>query len=381
MKIALIGPAHPYRGGISHYNTVFCQNLEKKHQVKTISFKRLYPKLLFPGKDQKDLDSEKKIDTESIKAEEIIDSINSLTWFKTYKRVKKFKPQIVMMYWWTPFFTFVFGSIAYMIRNFTKSKVVFLCHNVVSHETRFIDNYLTKLALRNSDYFIVHASKEKKVLEKLIPGAKVIQHVHPTYDVFESAFKKKDISHLKLKKKTILFFGFVREYKGLIYLIKAMPHILKKVDLDLLIVGEFWGGSKVKKQYTDLIKKLKLEKNIKIIDSYVPNEEVGNYFEASDIVVLPYLSATNSGIIQISFALNKPVIVTNVGGLPEVVTHNKTGLVIPPKDEQAIADAIILYYQQKLRNKFIKNIKKERHRFSWDRLIEVVEDIEKGKYD
>lgn len=372
MKITIIGPSYPYRGGISHYNTVFCQNLKKKHEIDIISFKRLYPKILFPGKDQRDLESKEKID---INSTEIIDSINPITWFKVVKRIKNFNPNIVLMYWWTPYFTFNFYTISYLVKKYTKAKIVFLCHNVAPHDARFIDKFLTRIGLSKSDYFIVHAKAEKELLEEMRPNAKTVQHVHPTYEVFKEKTIEEDLSSLNLRKKVILFFGFVREYKGLTYLLQAMPELIKKYpDLDLLIVGEFWEG---REKYEEEVKKLDISSHIKLIDSYVPNEKVGNYFKVSDICVLPYLTATNSGIVQTSFGFEKPVIVTSVGGLPEVVTDKKTGLVIEPKNPSAIIEAVSFFYDNKKSEEFKKNIIQEKDRFSWDRLVEVLENITK----
>ncbi len=367
MKIAIIGPTCPYRGGISHYNTVFCQNLAEKHEIDAISFKRLYPKKLFPGRDQRDLNSKEKI---SVHATELVDSINPITWFKTAKRVKKFNPDVVLMYWWTPYFTFNFLTISYLVRKWTKSKIVFLCHNVAPHDARFVDRILTKIGLSQANKFIVHANAEKELLLDIFPDAKVVKNVHPTYEVFKSKDKKKDLG-LKLREKVLLFFGFVREYKGLKYLLKALPKILEKYpELDLLIVGEFWDE---KKEYTDLIKKLGVEDHVKIIDDYVPNEEVGSYFAVSDVCVLPYVSATNSGIIQTSFGFKKPVIVTNVGGLPEVVLDGQTGFIIPSKSPEAIVKSVVRFYEEGKSEEFKKGIEEDKDRFSWDRMREVLE--------
>ena len=200
--------------------------------------------------------------------------------------------------------------------------------------------------------------------------------MHPTYAV---QFKFKEINQSKAKKKlnisgkVILFFGYIREYKGLMYLIEAMPHILKEFNITLLIVGEFW---KNKEKYINKIKELKIENNVCIIDEYVPDEKVGDYYSASDLIILPYLSATNSGIAQIAYGFEKPVIATNVGGLPEVIINNKTGFIVPPKNSAKLAKAIIKYYTEKKEQIFKKNIIKEKERFSWERMVEIIENLE-----
>ena len=191
--------------------------------------------------------------------------------------------------------------------------------------------------------------------------------------------------------KKILFFGYIREYKGLIYLIKAMPMIIKKIDIKLLIVGEFWenngfinkfltkfltGKSRNnRKFYFDEIKRLGLEKNIEVIDSYVPNDSVGEYFARSDVLVLPYTSATQSGPIQISYNFNTPVICTDVGGLPELVENNKTGFVVHSKDPKALADAVIRLYKNDKKKEFSDNIKKLKNKYSWKHYCDIIESL------
>jgi glycosyltransferase involved in cell wall biosynthesis len=370
MKIFVIGPTYPYRGGISHYNTLLCDALSKKHQVTPISFKRMYPKIFFPGKDQRDTKSQQKI---IHSANELIDTLNPITWLKTFLKIRKEKPDLLVMYWWTPFFMPIFTFISFLVRHLTKTKVLFLCHNVLPHDKTFFDKALTKPVLTNSDYFIVHSQEDKNNLLNMIPKANVKVTVHPTYDVFAKEQNVLDLNDLNLKKNVILFFGFVRPYKGLMHLIKSMPSILKEVDLDLLIVGEFW---KDKSDYIQKKTRLDIIDRVKIVDNYVPNESTGNYFNKSDVVVLPYNSATNSGIIQMAFGFNKPVIVTNVGGLPEVVEDNKTGFVVRPRDPEELAKSIIRFYKENKKEEFIDNIKKEKDKFSWDKVVDIIEDFQ-----
>lgn len=360
MKICIIGPTYPYRGGISHYNTLLCENLKKKHEVLSISYKRLYPSFLYPGKGQRDTKS--SIRTDAI---EKIDSINPLTWFYAFSFIKGKKPDMIIMPWWTPFFAPLYFTILFLTKHFTKAKTLLLCHNVLPHEKRIVDEFLSKMVFKMADFFVVHSTEDYKNLKKMLPSANVRLAFHPTYDVFKSN------TNAKLKSdRIILFFGFVRKYKGLIYLIEAMPKILREINAKLLIVGEFWDN---KGAYISRIKELSIEDSVKIIDRYVSDAEVEKYFTMADIVVLPYLSATNSGIVQIAYAFEKPVVVTNVGGLPEAVKHGKTGFIIPPKDSNAISDTIIQYFKDCDRVEFAKNIRNEKKTFSWDGLVEIVE--------
>lgn len=369
MKITLVGPTHPFKGGVSHYNTVLYKYLSKKYNVNIVSFKRQYPqlliKLLFKAKEQKDTSSQQKFEVQN---KPIIDSINPLTWFKTLKEIKKQNSDLVILYWWTPFWTFF----NYFISKFVKAKKLCICHNIIPHENTIFDRILTKIALKNFDYYIVHSKSSEIELKKLLPNSNIKVSPHPIYDIFKSnKIKTKNQAKklLNIEENIILFFGYVRKYKGLEYLIKAMPEILKKNNLKLLIVGQFWG----KQKYLDLIKEYNLENNIIIIDDYVPNEEVEKYFKASDVIVLPYTSATNSGIIQTAFAFNKPIIATNTGGLPEIVLDNKTGFIVQPKNPEQLAEAVIKFYEDKKEEEFITNIKKDKKRFSWDKMVETIE--------
>ena len=241
MKIYVIGPTYPYRGGISHYNTLLCETLKKKNEVKSISFKRLYPSFLFPGKTQKDLESKKRIEVSS---ELTLDSINPVTWLKVFLKIRKEKPDMLISHWWTPFFAPLCFTLSFLTKHFTETKILFVCHNVLPHEGRFIDRTLTKIALKRSDFFVVHSNEDYENLKAMLPSANVKQASHPAYEVFKSKkiSKLEAKKNLGLKNKVILHFGFVREYKGLKSLIETLPKVLEKVNANLLIVGEFWVG-------------------------------------------------------------------------------------------------------------------------------------------
>ncbi len=376
MKICLVGPTYPYKGGISHYNTTLCNELSKKYDVFLISYKRQYPSFLYPGKEQINRDSNIKLN-ETINSEYIMDTINPLTWVKTYLRIKKENPDLVIFQWVHPFFTFVFFTITTLLKKFNNNiKISYICHNVLPHERTILDRFLINMAFNNVDYFIVHSKEDYNNLKKIMPNAKVKQSVHPIYDIFKTKISKENARkslNIFGDKKIILFFGIVREYKGLIYLIKAMPKIIKEFDdIILLIVGEFWDD---KNKYIEEIKKLGIENHVKIIDKYIPDNEVGVYFSASDVVVLPYISATQSGIIQIAYTFEKPVITTNVGGLPDVVDNNKTGIIVKSKNSEELANAIINYFKNGKKREFTENIKIKNKEFSWEKLIKDIESL------
>jgi len=368
MKICVIGPTYPFRGGIAHYTTLLVRNLRKKHDVVFFSFKRQYPQFLFPGRTQ--IDNSKVII--KVEAKPIFDSMNPYSWLAMFYKVKKLRPELLIFNWVSFFFAIQFAIIAFLTRKFTRTKVLMICHNVKQHEAGPGEKVPTKLAFKNADYFIVHSVEDCNNLKQLVPNALVKKAFHPTYNFFKFGNIEKSEAQNKLcvSGNMILYFGFVREYKGLMYLIWALPMVLEKVDVHLLVVGEFWED---KRKYLEQIKNLKIGENITIVDRYIPNEEVGLYFSAADTVVLPYISATQSGIAQIAFGLNKPVITTNVGGIPEVVENGKTGFIVPPQNSKALADAIINFYENKKEEEFVNNIIKEREKFSWDRMVEVIE--------
>jgi len=369
MKISVVGPSYPFRGGISHYTTLLYRNLKKKHEMQFYAFKRQYPQWLFPGYTDKD-SSGNPIREEGV--ENILDSLNPLTWLKVFIKIKKENSKLVIFPWWVSFWTPQFWTIATLVKKFTRAKILFVCHNVVEHESNTVNKICTRFVLKKGDYFIVHSGEDVDNLKKVKPDANVKQSFHPTYEIFHSRFITKEEARKKLniEENTILFFGFVRAYKGLNYLIDAMPTIIKHVNVTLLIVGEFWDGEE---KYLNQIKNLGIGRNIKIINKYVPNEEVSLYFAASDLVVLPYVSATGSGIVQVAFGCNKPVVTTNVGCLPEVICNNKTGYLVNPRDSHAIANALCTFYKENKEEEFVRNIIAEKERFSWDRMIETIE--------
>jgi glycosyltransferase involved in cell wall biosynthesis len=244
----------------------------------------------------------------------------------------------------------------------------------VEHESNWINKFLTRSVLRNGDLFIVHSTEDEKNLLAMFHDAKVRKSFHPTYDVFNQGdFNEARIKgRLGIKGNIILFFGFVREYKGLKYLLKSLPEVLSEVKVTLLVVGEFW---KDKKDYISLIGQLGIEDNIVLIDEYVPNERIGEYFSICDLVAQPYISATGSGVIQTAFGFNKPVVATTVGSLPEVIEDGETGYLVPPEAPHEIAQAIIKFFCEGNKQAFYENIEKEKYKFSWDRMVDVIEEL------
>lgn len=372
MKIWVIGPTYPFRGGIAHYTTLLYRHLRLRHEVTFLSFKRQYPKFLFPGKTDIDPSKESLREKDAIP---VLDSINPFTWLKTGLRICRGQPDLVILPWWVSFWAPQFWTISSLIKFFNASKILFLCHNVVAHESKWIDKVLTRLVLSKGDFFIVHSTEDQQNLLRILPNAKIKKGFHPTYDFFVSVDDTPDALRQRyhIKRHVILFFGFVRAYKGLKYLIQALPEVRSVIqDITLLIVGEFWTD---KQKYLRLIKELDLEDSIIIIDQYIPNEDVGLYFRVAHLVVQPYTSATASGIIQIAFGFNKPVIATKVGSLSDVVEDGKTGYLVEPGSSHELAKAIIKFFQENRMEMFSENIQKENEKFSWERMVELIEDV------
>jgi glycosyltransferase involved in cell wall biosynthesis len=366
MKFAVIGPTYPYKGGISHFTTIFVNHLRKTNTVDFVSWKIQYPKFLYPV-EQKDTNSKQEIKT---KTAYLINFYNPFSWVSTAIHIRRGDPEKLIISWVTPVQAPIYIIISILVKIFTKTRIVFLCHNSLPHEPKFYDNFLTKLAFKFADEFIAHSEEDKKIIQKLSNNKPVVKAFHPIYDEFNKGIKW-DINATKkelgLKKNVLLFFGYIRPYKGLEYLIKAMPGILiNHPDTALLVVGEFW--SKDKPKYESLVRKFKLENSVKFIDKYVPNEEVGKYFSISDIVVCPYISATQSGIVQMAYAFDKPVIATKVGGIPDVVEPALSGYLVNPKSSKGIVKAVDNFYERPIDHKSLASTK---NKFSWAQYISL----------
>ncbi len=360
--VAVIGPTYPYKGGISHFTTVLVNKMKENQEVEFISWKRQYPKFLYPV-EQKDTVSKENIKSEALFK---LDFINPLTWISTALYIYKKKISETIFTWVTPIQGIVYLPIILILKLVSSTKITFLCHNVLPHEKHFFDYPLLKLNFLFGNKFIVHSTEDENNLLNIVKNKTVIRAFHPIYEDFnkgEIIDTQQVKNKLKLKKNVLLFFGYIREYKGLMYLIKAMPDILKDMpDTTLLIVGEFWSNDKNK--YDKVVADLGLKNNVSFIDKYVPNEDIPLYFNTSDIVIVPYTSATQSGIIQIAYAFNKPVIATNVGGLGEVIEEGITGYIVDPRQSDQISFAVLSYFKD---NKI--NLEHIEEKYSWKSYI------------
>jgi len=371
MKIVIIGTAFPLRGGIAHFNQLLASHLGEKHEVEIITFKRQYPKLFFPGKTQDEPSGEKP----NIKITQLVDSINPLNWLKVGKTIRNLKPDLVIFKYWLPFFGPCFGTIAKYAKKNCSTKVLFIPDNVIPHEKHPCDISFTKYAFKYADYFIVQSDSVQKDLLCLFPHAKFRNTPHPVYEIFGKSIEKYDArKQLNVNaEKIILFFGYIRKYKGLHVLLDAMKIISHtETPPTLFVAGEFYDDEPA---YKIQIKELNIESFVKIYSEYIPNERVNLFFSAADVVVLPYLSATQSGITQIAYNFDKPVIATNVGGLAEVVLDNKTGYIVEANNPEKLSAAIKKFYSEGLEKPFSDNVKIEKIKYSWDHFIESIEEL------
>jgi len=379
VRICVVGPTYPYRGGIAHYTTLLVQHLRQAgHQVPFYSFTRQYPRWLFPGKTDKD-PSAAPLQAE---CEYLLDPINPITWLKLYRRVRADNPDLLLLQWWVPYWTPCLTTVAGLVKRNTGIKIVFVCHNVVPHDGGgFLDRRLTLTVLRRGDAMIVHSEQDRYRLLALMPGARVVKGALPTYAPLAEQTSSATVPDLRRElglpagKPVLLFFGFVRPYKGLEYLIQAMPRIRASLDAHLLVAGEFWSSKEFYERYA---REFGVEQHITFIDRYIPNEELRPFFDISDVVVLPYVSATQSAVVQLAFGFNKPVITTRVGGLAEAVRDGVDGLIVPPQDEAALADAVVRFFQTDAGETIRQRMRGgQPAAFSWDDMVRTLEGIER----
>lgn len=389
MRILLVGTAYPLRGGIAHYIALLREALVRRgHEVRILTFKRQYPKLLFPGKSQDEAPSatERTMASreEQLAATDIvIDSINPLSWFRAGAIAAKFQPDIILFKYWMPFFAPAYGVIARVAkrrakrRGHTPPRIVFITDNVVPHEMRPGDLQLTRFAFRAVDHFIVHSDAVERELLQVEPNAKHTKLPHGIFEIFGEPLTRSDARRtlgLPQDAPVILFFGYIRKYKGLDILLRALPIVLKRMpDLRAVVAGEFYGNEA---EHHSLIASLGIpQENLLLATDYIPNDEVGKYFAAANVVVLPYRSATQSGIVPIAYQFDRPVIVTDVGGLRESVTDGESGLIASEATPEAIAEKVLRFFDEHMEAKLAAGVANQRKKYSWDALAEGIENI------
>lgn len=369
MNILIIGPAHPYRGGIAALNERLAQQLiNEGHTVQLISFKLQYPGFLFPGKTQ----FTDSLAPENLSISKEINSINPLNWIKVGYKLRKVKADIVIVRYWLPFMSPSTGTICRIIKNNKKTKIISIVDNILPHEIRPGDKTLTKYFTNSVDGFISMSKTVYNDLDLFLKKQPKKFTPHPIYDHYGELISKKEAQkklNLDTNYNYILFFGFIRDYKGLDILLEALSILdLKTLKLKLIIAGEFYSNEK---KYFTLIKNYKLEQYVILKTDYIPEDKVNLFFCASDIITQPYKTATQSGVTQIGYHFNKPMLVTNVGGLPEIIEDKIAGYVVEV-NAKSIAFALTDFYKNNRELNMIEGVKKAKVKFEWDKLTKTI---------
>ncbi len=374
LAIAVVGPVFPYKGGISYYTGMLAKELAKRHNVSVFSFSLQYPRFLYPGEKQTNHeDISQRINGTNY----CLNSINPWSWVKTGLALAKKKPDLVIIPWWNPFFSPAFSVISLLVKRLSRARVMFIIHNVLPHERMPCERLITAFTLKRGDFHLIQSAQSEAPLLELLPHPVYRKALLPAHHVAtDNVISREEARHrisVPSAAKVLLFFGFVRDYKGLLYLLEALPAIRAALpEARLLIAGEFHDD---KAAYVQKIKESGVADMVDLHDGYIPGSKMYQYFRAADLAVLPYASATQSGIVQIAFGFGTPVVVTSVGGLPEVVADGRTGFVVPPKDAKALADAVIRFFKEDKRDQFSKAIETDRERFSWQRMVETIEEM------
>ena len=365
LKIFIIGPAFPLRGGPAQFNENLCLELNKEgHDAQIISYKLQYPNFLFPGSSQFEKSGSAPL---GIKIHTILNTINPFNWLMVARFIRKQKPDFILFRYWLPFFGPCLGTIGKLVKSHTK--VLALTDNIIPHEKRIGDHVFTKYFVKNCDGFIAMSKVVLNDLSIFTQNLNKAYSPHPMYENYGDPISI-DLARKKLNlnphDKIILFFGLIRHYKGLDILLEALaaPEI-KNQGVKLLIAGEFYDD---KNFYLQLIKKLKLQDHVIVHDKFIPNDEVRDYFCAANLVAQTYRNATNSGVTMVGYFYEKPMLVTNVGGLSEIVPNEVCGYVVE-NNCALISEKVVDFFANNRENEFVKNVKIEKKKYEWIEFI------------
>jgi glycosyltransferase involved in cell wall biosynthesis len=372
MNIVIVGPYPPFRGGISDFNYALADNLNKEHSVNVINFTTQYPKLIFPGKTQ----YKSQISDYPVAVKRMLSSVNPLTWKKSARYIDELKPDLVIFRFWMPFFALALSNVARHLRKRLNAPFIAICDNIIPHESHLFDAKLTSYFLKRMDKYIVMSKTVEQELLSFIPEAVYNRSPHPIYNIFGDEVPKntaRDILGIKAKK-VILFFGLIRKYKGLDILLQSIPLIKEKLnDFVVLIVGECYEDID---KYKNIIYDLNIEPWVDLRVKFLSDKEIAVTFSAADVIALPYRSASQSGIVQVAYHYNKPVVVSDVGGLPEVVEQGKVGFVVK-LDPAEFAKALIEILEGDNSEKMSKEVSKYKQQFSWDYFLQSIYELMK----
>ncbi len=369
MKVTIIGPSYPYRGGIALFSHRLAESfIVAGHEVNIVTFKLQYPNFLFPGKTQYATDTTEN----NLNISRAINSVNPFNWYKVGKQIQKEKPDLVIFNYWMPFMAPCFGTIAKHIKKNNSTKIIAIVHNLIPHEPHVGDTKLSSYFMKNSDGFVAMSNSVLGDIKNIDNTKPALFSPHPLYDNFGKAKTREEaLKALGLADSFnyLLFFGIIRKYKGLDLLLKAFADKrLNDGSLKLIIAGEFYEDET---PYMKLIEQYNLKNSLVMVNKFIPDEEVVNYFCAADIIVQPYKNATQSGVTQIAYHFDKPMLVTDVGGLKEMIPHDKVGYVVQP-NEKEITNALIDFFENKRASEFIAGVKIEKQKFSWDKMVKTI---------
>lgn len=370
LRISMVGPVRPYRGGIAQFTDTLADRMQDRgHDVQIITFSRQYPRLLFPGRTQFEPGHV------AISREEgaLIDSINPISWRRAADEIARHRPKAVLFQYWLPFFAPSYGWMAARL-NRQSIPVLAVLHNVLPHERRIGDEALGRYFLRKCCGALALSEKVAADARSLGVGGPVRVAAHPVYEHFGALVDRTDARErlgIPHEAEVLLFFGFVRAYKGLQTLLEAMPEISRRRPNALLLVaGEFYDDEA---PYRAMVASHNLESRVRFDAEYISEERVADYFAAANLVVQPYRSATQSGVVQTAYHFERPVVVTDVGGLAEVVPDGVSGFVVPPEQPGALADAVVRFFEAGLEQAMVEGVREVRQRYTWDRLVDEVE--------
>ncbi|MEM9821516.1 MAG: glycosyltransferase [Bacteroidota bacterium] len=374
-KIVLIGPTYPYRGGNSLFMSYLYVSLKDHFEVTFINYSVLYPSLLFPGTTQYDKSEEH---FEKVPSLRLINSMNPISWYKTAQHINGLNPDLVVFDWWQPYFGPCHRGISMLLKKELKPKILFITENVISHEARWIDQILTQIGLKHAAKFLALSKQVEVQVRPFAGDRRVFRSELPIFGHYSKTENldtdqvKKDLG-FETNDTILMFFGYVRKYKGLDILIDAFAELVPNhPQFKLLIAGEFYDNPQ---PYLKQIEQLGIQDKVKVVNQFIPNEQVAQFFTTAEVVVLPYRSATQSGILNIAYGYDKPVVITKVGGLHEFVEDGHTGVFVLEAEKSAVAKGILRYFELAKTIPFGENIRRKTAQNSFGKIVDVFKDI------
>ena len=373
MKVVILGTAWPYRGGLSAFNERLAQQYRQEgHEVEIVTFTLQYPSFLFPGKTQYSAEPA----PEGLKIRRMLNAINPISWWRTGRYIKRQRPQLLVTKFWLPFMAPALGTVNRVAKSKGMRRISIL-DNLIPHEKRFGDKMFARYFVGSVDGMVAMSRSVLADVDLFDSAHRKARAFcpHPLYDHYGqtlSAAEARGLMGVPAEGRYLLFFGFIRDYKGLDLLLDAMADSrVKERGVKLIVAGEFYGDPK---PYMEQIERLGIADRVVLHTDFIPDHEVNRYFCAADMVAQPYKSATQSGVTQIAFHFEKPMLVTRVGGLPEIVPDGKVGFVVEPSP-QPIADAIVRFYDEEWQERLTSGVRDEKKKYLWDNMTEAINNL------